>query len=40
MRREGQILLSLHCTVDNLETACEGQVLASGVKEGHKQEGS
>jgi hypothetical protein len=40
MRREGQILLSLHHTVDNLETAYEGQVLASEVKERCEQEGS
>jgi hypothetical protein len=39
-RREGQILPSLYCTVDNLETTHKGQVLASGVKERHEQEGS
>jgi len=40
MRREGQILLPLYYTVNNLETAHKGQVLASEVKERCEQEGS
>jgi hypothetical protein len=34
------MLPSLYHIVDNLETACKGQVLVLRVKERHKQEGS
>jgi hypothetical protein len=35
MRREGRTESLLDCTVDNLESVPEGQVLLSEVKEGH-----